>query len=98
LNDLAGAGNSTISYTVAREYNKQKRLGGSFFFFFSKGAGNVSRANTFFTTLTTNLRLPWHLSKFISVMFWGKGFILQNFPLTPKLFHMFFFASKRRKS
>ncbi|OAF58542.1 hypothetical protein VC83_04965 [Pseudogymnoascus destructans] len=39
LNGLAGTGKSTISRTVARRYNEQKRLGASFFF--SKGDGDV---------------------------------------------------------
>ncbi|KAH8789958.1 hypothetical protein F5882DRAFT_377472 [Hyaloscypha sp. PMI_1271] len=38
LNGLAGTGKSTISSTVARRYNEQKRLGASFFF--SKGGGD----------------------------------------------------------
>ncbi|KFY86474.1 hypothetical protein V500_07603 [Pseudogymnoascus sp. VKM F-4518 (FW-2643)] len=48
LNGLAGTGKSTVSLTVARRYNEQKRLGASFFF--SKGDGDVSHAVKFFTT------------------------------------------------
>ena len=39
MNGMAGTGKSTISRTVAHEYNKQKRLGASFFF--SKGDGDA---------------------------------------------------------
>jgi len=53
LNGLAGTGKSTISYTVAHRYNKQKRLGASFFF--SKGGGDVSHAGKFFTSLAVQL-------------------------------------------
>jgi hypothetical protein len=49
LNGLAGTGKSTVSRTVARRYNEQKRLGASFFF--SKGGGDVSHAGKFFTSL-----------------------------------------------
>jgi cytidylate kinase len=53
LNGLAGTGKSTISRTVARRYNEQKRLGASFFF--SKGGGDVSHAGVFFTSLAVQL-------------------------------------------
>jgi hypothetical protein len=53
LNGLAGTGKSTISRTVARRYNEQKRLGASFFF--SKGGGDVSHAGKFFTSLAVQL-------------------------------------------
>jgi hypothetical protein len=53
LNGLAGTGKSTISRTVARRYNEQKRLGASFFF--SKGGGDVSHAGKFFTSLAMQL-------------------------------------------
>ncbi|KFZ24680.1 hypothetical protein V502_00841, partial [Pseudogymnoascus sp. VKM F-4520 (FW-2644)] len=53
LNGLAGTGKSTISRTIARRYNEQKRLGASFFF--SKGGGDVSHAGMFFTTLAGQL-------------------------------------------
>jgi hypothetical protein len=46
-------GKSTISRTVAHEYNKQKRLGASFFF--SKGGGDAGHAGMFFTTLAAQL-------------------------------------------
>jgi hypothetical protein len=50
---LAGTGKSTISRTIARRYNEQKRLGASFFF--SKGGGGVSHAGKFFTSLAIQL-------------------------------------------
>jgi hypothetical protein len=53
LNGLAGTGKSTVSRTVARRYNEQKRLGASFFF--SKGGGDVSHASKFFTSLAVQL-------------------------------------------
>ncbi|OAF63117.1 hypothetical protein VC83_00674, partial [Pseudogymnoascus destructans] len=53
LNGLAGTGKSTISRTVARRYNEQKRLGASFFF--SKAGGDVSHAGKFFTSLAVQL-------------------------------------------
>ncbi|KAH0553188.1 hypothetical protein GP486_006632 [Trichoglossum hirsutum] len=53
LNGLAGTGKSTISRTVARRYDEQKRLGASFFF--SKGGGDVSHAGKFFTSLAVQL-------------------------------------------
>ncbi|KAL5313288.1 hypothetical protein ACEPPN_019021 [Leptodophora sp. 'Broadleaf-Isolate-01'] len=53
LNGLAGMGKSTISRTVAHEYNEQKRLGASFFF--SKGGGDAGHAGMFFTTLAVQL-------------------------------------------
>ncbi|TVY65587.1 Vegetative incompatibility protein HET-E-1, partial [Lachnellula suecica] len=53
LNGLAGTGKSTISRTIAHEYNEQKRLGASFFF--SKGSGDAGHAGMFFTTLGAQL-------------------------------------------
>ncbi|OBT39270.1 hypothetical protein VE00_10180 [Pseudogymnoascus sp. WSF 3629] len=53
LNGLAGTGKSTISRTVARRFNEQKRLGASFFF--SKGDRDVSHAGKFFTSLAVQL-------------------------------------------
>ncbi len=53
LNGLAGTGKSTVSYTVARRYNKQKRLRASFFF--SKGGRDMSHAGKFFTSLAVQL-------------------------------------------
>jgi hypothetical protein len=55
LNGLAGTGKSTISRTVARRYNEQKRLGASFFF--SRGGGDVSHAGMFFTSLAVQLSI-----------------------------------------
>ena len=51
LNSLAGTGKSTVSRTVARRYNEQKRLGASFFF----SKGDVSNAGKFFTSLAVQL-------------------------------------------
>jgi hypothetical protein len=53
LNGLAGMGKSTISRTVARRYNEQKRLGASFFF--SRGGGDVSHAGRFVTSIALQL-------------------------------------------
>jgi hypothetical protein len=50
---MSDPGKSTISRTIARIYNKQKRLGASFFF--SKGGGDVSHAGKFFTSLAVQL-------------------------------------------
>ena len=52
LNGLAGTGKSTIARTVACRYNKQTRLGASFF---SRGGGDVSHAGKFFTSLAAQL-------------------------------------------
>ncbi|KUJ12749.1 uncharacterized protein LY89DRAFT_687710 [Mollisia scopiformis] len=53
LSGLAGTGKSTISRTLARRCNEQKRLGASFFF--SRGGGDVSHAGKFFTSLAVQL-------------------------------------------
>ncbi|KFX85879.1 hypothetical protein V490_09350 [Pseudogymnoascus sp. VKM F-3557] len=53
LSGLAGTGKSTISRTIARTYNEQKRLGASFFF--SKGGGDASHASKFFTSIAVQL-------------------------------------------
>ena len=53
LNGMAGTGKSTIARTVAHKYSKIKRLGASFFF--SRGSGDVSHANKFFTTIARQL-------------------------------------------
>lgn len=53
LNGLAGTGKSTISRTVARKYSEQNRLGASFFF--SRGGGEVGRADMFVTTIASQL-------------------------------------------
>jgi hypothetical protein len=55
LNGLAGTGKSTVSRTVACRYNKQKRLGASFFF--PKDGGDVSHARKFFTSLAVQLAI-----------------------------------------
>ena len=53
LNGLAGTGKSTIARTVARKYFNQGRLGASFFF--SRGGGDVGRADKFVTTVALQL-------------------------------------------
>jgi hypothetical protein len=53
LNGTAGTGKSTIARTVARKYHDQGRLGASFFF--SRGAGDVSHAGKFFTSIAVQL-------------------------------------------
>ena len=53
LNGMAGTGKSTIARTVAHKYSKIKRLGASFFF--SRGGGDVSHADKFFTTIAWQL-------------------------------------------
>ena len=50
---MAGTGKSTIARTVAREWAKKERLGGSFFF--SRGEGDRAHASKFFTTLAYQL-------------------------------------------
>jgi hypothetical protein len=49
LSGWAGTGKSTIARTVAQENNNRKRLGASFFF--TRGGGDVSRADNFFTSI-----------------------------------------------
>lgn len=49
LNGMAGTGKSTIARTVARTFYDQDRLGPSFFF--SRGGGDLAKADGFFTTL-----------------------------------------------
>jgi hypothetical protein len=53
LNGMAGTGKSTIARTVARTFYDQDRLGGSFFF--SRGGGDLAKADKFFTTLSVQL-------------------------------------------
>ncbi|KAK0278418.1 hypothetical protein LTR35_009157 [Friedmanniomyces endolithicus] len=53
LNGIAGTGKSTVARTIARNLHDKGILGGSFFF--SKGGGDVSRANLLFTTLASQL-------------------------------------------
>jgi hypothetical protein len=53
LSGLAGTGKSTIARTVARRYLEEERLGASFFF--SRGGGDVSHAEKFFTTIAAQL-------------------------------------------
>ncbi|KAN0089845.1 WD40-repeat-containing domain protein [Hyaloscypha variabilis] len=58
LNGFAGTGKSTIARTVARKYDKERRLGASFFFV--KGGGDVGGASKLFATIATQLarRVP----------------------------------------
>jgi hypothetical protein len=53
LNGLAGTGKTTVARTVARKYFNQGQLGASFFF--SKGGGDVGRADKFVTTIAKQL-------------------------------------------
>jgi len=53
LNGMAGTGKSTISRTVAHELAGKGKLAASFFF--SRGRGDISHADLFFTTIATQL-------------------------------------------
>ncbi|QGA21575.1 hypothetical protein EYB26_009286 [Talaromyces marneffei] len=53
LNGLAGTGKSTISRTVARNFQKQGLLGASFFF--KRGEGDRGNATRFFPTIARQL-------------------------------------------
>src|SRR2546423_8824901 len=53
LSGMAGTGKSTIARTVAENFDRQKRLGASFFF--SRGQGLRAQATAFFTTLAIQL-------------------------------------------
>ncbi|EKJ71630.1 hypothetical protein FPSE_08076 [Fusarium pseudograminearum CS3096] len=53
LNGIAGTGKSTIARTIARVYYDVGALGGSYFF--SKGGGDLSKANRLVTTLAGQL-------------------------------------------
>ena len=53
LSGMAGTGKSTIARTVAENFDRQKRLGASFFF--SRGQGLRAEATAFFTTLAIQL-------------------------------------------
>ena len=50
---MAGTGKSTIARTIARDFLRQERLGGSFFF--SRGHGDLGHATKFFTTIAAQL-------------------------------------------
>jgi hypothetical protein len=58
---MAGTGKSTIALTVAREYARQQRLGGSFFF--SRGGGDLGSSRKLFTTLARQLAYRLSYSK-----------------------------------
>lgn len=53
LNGMAGTGKTTISLTIAKEYDKKKRLGASFFF--SRGGGDLASAKKFAATVAVQL-------------------------------------------
>jgi hypothetical protein len=53
LSGMAGTGKSTIARTVARAFYDQDRLGASFFF--SRGRGDLAKADKFITTLSVQL-------------------------------------------
>lgn len=53
LNGIAGTGKSTVARTIARTYHDRGNLGASFFF--SRGGGDVSRADRLFTTVAWQL-------------------------------------------
>ena len=53
LNGMAGTGKSTIARTVARAFYDQDRLGASFFF--SRGGGDLAKADKFITTLSVQM-------------------------------------------
>ena len=53
LNGLAGTGKSTIARTIAREYYEKDSLGASFFF--TRGGGDLARAEKFFPTVAMQL-------------------------------------------
>ncbi|KAA8894435.1 hypothetical protein FN846DRAFT_819412, partial [Sphaerosporella brunnea] len=53
LNGMSGTGKSTIARTVAYVWDKEQRLGTSFFF--SRGQGDLALAKRFFTTIAYQL-------------------------------------------
>lgn len=53
LNGIAGTGKSTVARTIAREYHNRGYLGASFFF--SRGGGDLSRADRLLTTFAWQL-------------------------------------------
>ncbi|KAI0099980.1 WD40-repeat-containing domain protein [Nemania sp. FL0031] len=53
LKGMAGTGKSTIALTIARKYNKEGRLGASFFF--SRGGGDLASAGKFAVTIAAQL-------------------------------------------
>jgi hypothetical protein len=50
---MASTGKSTIACTIACKYYDENHLGASFFF--SRGKGDVSHANKFFTSIALQL-------------------------------------------
>ena len=62
---MAGTGKSTIARTIAHTFAEQKRLGASFFF--SRGVGDLGRAQKFFGSIALQLaRLSATLKGFIA--------------------------------
>ncbi|KAL6788275.1 hypothetical protein J3E68DRAFT_444912 [Trichoderma sp. SZMC 28012] len=53
LNGMAGTGKTTISLTIAHEYDQKKRLGASFFF--SRGGGDLASVKKFAPTVAVQL-------------------------------------------
>jgi hypothetical protein len=53
LKGMAGTGKSTIALTIARKYDKLRRLGASFFF--SRGGGDLASVGKFATTIAAQL-------------------------------------------
>ncbi|KAH8685007.1 hypothetical protein BGZ61DRAFT_356172, partial [Ilyonectria robusta] len=62
LNGIAGTGKSTVARTIARTFHDRGCLGASFFF--SRGGGDVSRADRLFTTLAWQLaaKIPQNIA------------------------------------
>ncbi|THX74193.1 WD40 repeat-like protein [Aureobasidium pullulans] len=68
LNGIAGAGKSTISRSVAEQFNKTECLGGNFFF--KRGDGDRANAKKLFPTLARQLahHVPGVLGKLLEIL------------------------------
>ncbi|THW33865.1 WD40 repeat-like protein [Aureobasidium pullulans] len=68
LNGIAGAGKSTISRSVAEQFNKAECLGASFFF--KRGDGDRANAKKLFPTLARQLahHVPGVLGKLLEIL------------------------------
>ncbi|THZ19954.1 WD40 repeat-like protein [Aureobasidium pullulans] len=68
LNGIAGAGKSTISRSVAEQFNKAECLGASFFF--KRGDGDRANAKKLFPTLARQLarHVPGVLGKLLKIL------------------------------
>lgn len=68
LNGIAGAGKSTISRSVAKQFNKTECLGANFFF--KRGDGDRANAKKLFPTLARQLarHVPGILGKLLKVL------------------------------